>query len=274
MFDWRSLIENKKEFLLQYKRYENIPLHDFITDDIIISHSIPKSTIPDWSDESENENESEEVERRRQKKKEEDDKRLPFLHKDIEKMGKFIIKINETSPKDSLWISTEHSLKCDSLDDSLIMLKSSDRITFSSPSSLTIVKWDSSLKSCNEFRCFVACSPESTLLIAVSQKDDCVFYEHLLERKEEILKRILSCINGIFKNFKPNHYVLDIFLEENNRTVIIDIGEWRTNSAILWEWEELEELQRAGKHAQIRLIENEGDCRMGSARLNCYENFI
>lgn len=268
MFDWRSLIENKKEFLLEYKRYENIPLHDFITDDVIISHSLPKSTIPDWSDENDNENDDDE------EQKKVDDKRLPFLHKDIKKMGKFIIKINETSPKDSLWISTEHSLKCDNLDDSLIMIKSSDRINFSSPSSLTIVKWDSSLKICNEFRCFVACSPERTLLLAVSQKDDCVFYEHLLERKEEILERIKACLKGIFKNFKPNHYVLDIFLEENNRTVIIDIGEWRTNSGILWEWEELEELERSGKHNQIRLIESEGDCRMGSARLNCYENFI
>lgn len=270
MFDWRSLIEDKKIFLLEYKRFENIPLLDILNDDddTLISHSLPKSTISDdWSEDEVNE------------MMEKKDERLLFLHDDIRNMKEFIIKINETSPKDSLWISTEHSLRCTSLDDSIIMLKSSNRITFSIPSSLTIIKWNSSIKLCNEFRCFIDYNTiNNPILIAISQKDDSVFYKHLLYRKEEIIEKIKEKLIEIFKNFKPNQYVLDLcFLDDNDNDkniVIIDIGEWRMNSGILWEWDELENLQNLQIFNQIRLVESEGDCRVGSARLNCYDNFM
>lgn len=193
--------------------------------------------------------------------------------------GSCLVKLGGTSAKDAIWITMEHSLCCRTVPEVLELLKSSDRIAWAARKGnedgnslhLTLVRWDSRLDPCLEFRCFVG---DNGLVVAISQRDDTVYYEHLVRVIQEVnlVTRIATFLSSHLHSAVPGRSVVDIYYDHiNTALIIIDVEPWdpRNVSSILYSADEVEDLLHKREPAQtIRLIENEQDCRLSYARYN------
>ena len=164
-------------------------------------------------------------------------------------------KLDWSSPKDAKWVNG-NSLKCCSAGDVYALLKSSDFVMHDlevsgkeamshNYSHNLIIRKYTSLTPSGEFRCF--CSPSKVL--AVSQRDTTTNYPYLLGMKDQIVKAITTFhreqIKEVFNPGPDGCYVMDVYLDRQQKVWVVDFGVWGGwSEALLFEWGEVVEIKR------------------------------
>ncbi|KAK7789802.1 hypothetical protein R5R35_012985 [Gryllus longicercus] len=163
--------------------------------------------------------------------------------------GEVFVKTNWHAPKDATWITTGRTLKCTSLEDIYLLLKSSDLISkdicheFKTDNGdndekhVVVIKRWMDLHPGSEFRCFV----KDHKLIAISQRDCSSYYAHINARKYDIMKDIIKFFHSkVQRKFPVVNYVFDI-VRIDNSILVIDFQPFdrRYTESLLFEWEDL-----------------------------------
>eukprot|EP01006_Ploeotia_vitrea_P046998 TRINITY_DN67078_c4_g1_i1.p1 TRINITY_DN67078_c4_g1~~TRINITY_DN67078_c4_g1_i1.p1 ORF type:complete len:340 (-),score=203.87 TRINITY_DN67078_c4_g1_i1:32-1051(-) len=235
----------------------------------------------DWSeeaklDDADNDNDSgdddEEEAVRSMEKEDFFPKLLAQIEAAIESLGGDVfVKLNWSSPKDAVWVTTGETLRCNTVGDVLLLLKSSDFIardlshaydecdTHSlglrethdvskadkppppeeeSAFHLVLRRW-SNLHPSREFRCFV----RGRRLVAVCQRD---YTQHFEELNESDARRtFVKLIGDFFRNkvrdkFELRDYVFDAYVDRKLKVFLVDFGTFGgTTDSLLFEWDEL-----------------------------------
>ncbi|XP_011502242.1 PREDICTED: cell division cycle protein 123 homolog [Ceratosolen solmsi marchali] len=151
----------------------------------------------------------------------------------IDKFEAVFIKSNWSAPTDSTWVTPTKTLKCTSLEDVYLLLKSSDRISqdlsfakncnnkenFIAPC-LVLKRWQD-VDPCTEFRCFIV----NGELAGISQRDIFQYYRHIENEKYDIQKDIKSMFMEKVKDKYPaNNYTFDVIRYKKDKVKIVDFG--------------------------------------------------
>ncbi|KAI9102671.1 D123-domain-containing protein [Phlyctochytrium arcticum] len=192
---------------------------------------------------------------------------FPELQKQIEEAiedlgGAVFPKLNWSSPKDAAWVATGSTLKCTTVQDIFLLLKSSDFIvhdldhaydgcsqteTLTSPTrgaparatsfDLVLRKWYD-LAPSMEFRCFV----KDNHLIGVTQRDAVNYYDFLPGLQDELRGYIIRFFETKVKeNFADSSYVFDVYINtRNHRVSLVDFNAFsKTTDSLLFDWSEI-----------------------------------
>ncbi|XP_043465031.1 cell division cycle protein 123 homolog [Leptopilina heterotoma] len=172
----------------------------------------------------------------------------------IDEFKAVFIKSNWSTPSDATWVTPTKSLKCTSLEDVYLLLKSSDRISRDlsklrscsdnkNPLNFCLVlkRWNE-INPCTEFRCFVI----ENELVGICQRDVSQYYRHIESEKYNIQKDITTLFNERIKDrFKLQNYSFDVIRYKKDKVKIIDFGpmnESVTNET-LFTYQELNEIE-------------------------------
>ncbi|XP_011647654.1 cell division cycle protein 123 homolog [Pogonomyrmex barbatus] len=161
------------------------------------------------------------------------------------------IKTNWSTPADAMWVAPTKTLKCNTLEEIYLLLKSSDRIAKDLnivkslresenplPFCLVLKQWRD-INPCTEFRCFVV----NNELIAISQRDISQYHSSNESEKYDIQTDIkslfLECIKG---RFPLCNYSFDVVRHKKDKVKIIDFGPMDASSTkgTLFTYEELQ----------------------------------
>lgn len=178
--------------------------------------------------------------------------------------GAVFVKLNWSAPRDAAWMGLGHSLKCESLSQIWLLLKSSEFIVhdltqpFKDCSDdgdlehqnvnyvLALKKWSGDVNPATEFRCFI----RNRQLIAVEQRDTSNYYSHICEEKHDIIRDIKSFFNEHVKDKLVENsggvenIVMDIARPFKDVVKLIDFNPFgSTTDVSLFEWTELEEME-------------------------------
>jgi hypothetical protein len=167
--------------------------------------------------------------------------------------GQMFCKLNWSSPQDASWIDLNKSLKCTSLSQMYLLLKSSDFIAhdltmpfkycddFETEKPkvqycLALRKWID-VNPGIEYRCFV----KNNELIAISQRDDSTFYEHIKKSESSIKQDIITFFREhIQHKFTSINFVFDVLRTKKDKVILIDFNPFcETTNALFFTWEEL-----------------------------------
>ncbi|XP_032673362.1 cell division cycle protein 123 homolog [Odontomachus brunneus] len=163
------------------------------------------------------------------------------------------VKSNWSSPMDATWITPTKTLKCKTLEEVYLLLKSSDRIakdlntarslreSQESPLSFCLVlkQWQD-IDPCTEFRCFVM----DNELIAISQRDISQYHKSYESEKYSIQTDIESFFLGRIKGrFPLRNYSFDVVRRKEDHVKIVDFGpiDETFTRGTLFTFEELQE---------------------------------
>ncbi|XP_029034365.1 cell division cycle protein 123 homolog [Osmia bicornis bicornis] len=151
----------------------------------------------------------------------------------IDEYDAVFIKSNWSSPLDATWVAPTKTLKCKTLEEVYLLLKSSDRIAkdlsnvknyTNNENSLTpciILKQWRDINPCTEFRCFVV----NNELTAISQRDISQYHSYNDSEKFNIQTDIKSLFMERIKDrFPLNHYSFDVVRFKKEKVKIIDFG--------------------------------------------------
>eukprot|EP01036_Dinobryon_divergens_P023655 gene23656-32027_t len=192
------------------------------------------------------------------------------------------VKTNWSAPIDAAWLFGG-SLKCRRVEDILLLLKSSERITFDiehmfdkcknsqrkKPDEYTLVirRWADLLPSM-EFRIFI----RSNNIVGICQRNCSTYFPYLLAERNKIADIINAFYSSIVKGrFPLSSYVLDVYIDKRNRIWIIDFNVFgEPTSPLLFEWTELLPLAENAQNVEdtitaidledrFRVIESEAD---------------
>jgi len=169
--------------------------------------------------------------------------------------GEMFIKLNWSSPKDATWVGFNNSIRCTSLSQLYLLLKSSDFIAHDltlpfkfcednleqKPSieyTLVLRDW-MDVNPGLEFRCFVV----GQELIAVSQRDDSSFYDHILKQEESIRRDIITFFREhIQDKFPSENYVFDVIRSRKDKVILVDFNPFgETTDSLFFTWDELKD---------------------------------
>mmetsp|Transcript_63030 Transcript_63030/g.72307 ORF Transcript_63030/g.72307 Transcript_63030/m.72307 type:complete len:327 (+) Transcript_63030:100-1080(+) len=215
--------------------------------------------------------------------------RFPGLNQTVseilEEFGSAFPKLNWSSPRDATWVSP---LRCFSLEDIFLLLKSSDFITHDltepyehcedlgseEPQNVTsytlVLRKHYSLKEGMEFRCFV----KEGELIAISQRDCSKCYDFLLGLKSTIKDNISELFEDTIKSkFPLIDYTFDIYIDipPNYKPRIIDFGPYGlTTDFLLFTNEEVDNLTQVDDEKTVTLKLVEEDNGVKPSDLNMY----
>lgn len=171
----------------------------------------------------------------------------------IDEYGSIFIKSNWSSPSDATWVAPTKSLKCRTLEEVYLLLKSSDRIANDLsifkrwsdrkdyPRPCLVLKQWLNINPCSEYRCFVI----DDKLVGITQRDMSRYYAYNeLEKyniKADIEKLFTEHIKG---NFSLTDYSFDVIRNENKKVKIVDFGpmDESTTKGTLFTYEELQNL--------------------------------
>lgn len=201
------------------------------------------------------------------------------VQESIETLGGAVFpKLNWSSPKDSAWITSSGTLKCSSLSEIVLLLRSSDSSVHdlchaydscsdksaSRPEKffLALRKWYSSLRPEMEFRCFV----HNQVLVGICQREVTAFYPALLESKNDFKMMIQDFfVDRVRGKFNSESYTFDVYITKNGRVKLLDFNPWGGSTLpLLFSWEELEEKSKEEmKDFEIRIIESQCGVRPG-----------
>jgi len=203
--------------------------------------------------------------------------------------GEVLPKLNWSAPKDAKWVFG--TLKCQSAQDVLTLLKSSDFVahdlchsfddcvdrsssgaTGPEPFCLVLREWRS-INEANEFRCFV----RDRQLRAVSQRHTSACFPHLVEPEfqEALLQKLAEFFSQrVAVGFALERYAFDILVGKppNFKMRLVDFSPWAPSTdPLLFEWEDLRALQpmAAGAAPEFRCVLREGE---GRARVENYHS--
>lgn len=177
--------------------------------------------------------------------------------------GEVFIKMNWSAPRDAAWITSTKSLKCTSIEDIYLLLKSSDIISedltyiihrlFKKDNCHIVLKKWQEIEPANEFRCFV-CKQQ---LIAISQRDYKVHYGYLAQAKYQIMEEISTYFKeNIAAKFPLMNYAFDIVRYSSNRIKIVDFSPFEAlrTMPLLFTWADLNKMER-NLSAEVPTIE-------------------
>ncbi|XP_043253438.1 cell division cycle protein 123 homolog isoform X2 [Colletes gigas] len=169
----------------------------------------------------------------------------------IDDYGAVFIKCNWSSPSDATWVVPTKTLKCKTLEDIYLLLKSSDRIMddlnnvrnyenrgIPLKACLVLKKWQD-INPCTEFRCFVI----ENELTAISQRDISQYHSYNESEKYNIQTDIESLFMERIKDrFLLNNYSFDVVRNKKNETMIVDFGtlDESATDGTLFTYEELQ----------------------------------
>lgn len=225
-----------------------------------VSSFLPTQIKDDWSSDSDNDEIS-------SSKKDPTDSQyhFPTLNEQIQNalniLGPCIPKLNWSAPRDVTWMNAA-TLKCETVGDVYLLLKSSDFCMFDLEHALDDIdqteiseeevtleyelvlrKW-SNLHKSMEFRCFVS----NHQFIAISQRNHSEHYPHLKKEYMKIRSLLIDFydefIHGNFADGLIQNYVFDVYVDKNERVWLIDFNLWSTRTdALLFTWGDLMQLQ-------------------------------
>ena len=165
--------------------------------------------------------------------------------------NKIFCKLNWSSAKDAIWISTTKSLQCNTIGDILLLLKSSNKIAhdlidknkYTNQYYLHIQSWCNYHQS-NQYRCFI----KNNQLIAITQRDY-TYYKHLNANdiQQKILKFFINIIQSTLYSQQLSTYTIDLYIDKNDKIWIIDIGIFNKSddcNLYLFKWDELNDLNQ------------------------------
>lgn len=178
----------------------------------------------------------------------------------IETLGGAVIpKLNWSAPKDTAWIATSGSMKCQNFGEISLLLKASDNVVhdlchaFDSCDDksmekpphvvLAIRKWYD-MRPEMEFRCFV----RDNVLVGICQREVTGFYATLLGREEEISDMVSNFFfENLQEEFGGGDFSFDVYITKGGKVKLMDFNTWGGSTLpLLFTWEELEE-----KHDEI-----------------------
>ena len=181
-------------------------------------------------------------------------------------------------------------MKCYSVSDIILLLKSSDRILFdlehmfdlcddktndtifnnlnnyNKNAILVIRKW-ANLNPSMEFRIFIV----NSKLIGICQRDTTTYYEFLPNDKDEIQDLLYDFFHEhINEKFSLQSYCIDVYIDKKKRVWIVDFNPFgNPTDALLFEWHELIQMSTNDDHdLEMRIIENRSDCHTSSKGAN------
>lgn len=214
----------------------------------------------------------------------------------LDTLGPCLPKLNWSAPRDVSWLN-QSTLKCNTVGDVYLLLKSSDFCMFDLEHALDDIelhtgddhdvgsdnikndvkldyelvlrKW-SNLHASMEFRCFVS----NHGLVGICQRNHTEHYPHLpresLKIKNLIMDFFSYYIQYNFANGWIEDYVFDVYVDKHDRVWLIDFNLWSTRTdALMFTWEELiqlSETQQANEKndvglPEMRIVRNENDVR-------------
>ncbi|XP_007905820.1 cell division cycle protein 123 homolog [Callorhinchus milii] len=166
--------------------------------------------------------------------------------------GSVFPKLNWSSPRDAQWIALNSSLKCQTLSDIFLLLKSSDfairdltqpflHCTDDSPdpkveNQLVLRKWCELIPG-GEFRCFV----KENKLIGIAQRDHTQYYDHVCKLEADILTAIKDFFRKqIQYKFLDEDFVFDVYRDSKGKVWLIDFNPFgEVTDSLLFSWKEL-----------------------------------
>ncbi len=160
--------------------------------------------------------------------------------------GSVFPKVDGFSPTDARWITCDHTLKCRSAGEVLLLLKSSDRVAevlsktttsqqgHSKTQAQLVLKSWCNLTPSREFRCFVS----KSRLVAAAQRSP-VFFPHLSADAPQ-LKRTLTLFFDKAKMalFPLKSFVADVYVDKNMRVWLLDVHEYGASDPLLFRYGE------------------------------------
>lgn len=170
----------------------------------------------------------------------------------LDEYDAIFIKTNWSSPVDAMWVAPTKTLKCKTLEEVYLLLKSSDRIAKdlntiktmrnsdnSLPFCLVLKRWWD-INPCMEFRCFVL----DNELIAISQRDISQYHSSNESEKYSIQTDIKSLFSERIKGrFPLRNYSFDVVRHKKDKVKIIDFGPMNESATkgTLFTYEELQD---------------------------------
>ncbi|CAG5100820.1 Similar to CDC123: Cell division cycle protein 123 homolog (Macaca fascicularis) [Cotesia congregata] len=151
----------------------------------------------------------------------------------IDDFGAVFVKSNWRTPSDAMWVAVTKSLKCTSLEEVYLLLKSSDRISRDIsavkelakndkeiPPCLVLKKWRD-INPCTEFRCFVV----NRELVGICQRDVTQYHQYIENEKYSIQTDIKSLFRERIKDrFQLDNYTFDVIRYKKDKVKIVDFG--------------------------------------------------
>eukprot|EP01134_Creolimax_fragrantissima_P002261 CFRG2261T1 len=205
-------------------------------------------------------------------------------------------KLNWSSPKDAQWIATGGTLRCETVNDVLLLLKSSDFVSHdvhqpyeqcedvdqfgyaivggdgrtstnadvedvNTTYELVLKKWKH-LQPAMEFRCFV----RDNKLIAASQRHHDMYFSALGPLFDEISERLQTFYDEhIHERFADPSYVFDVYVGSSCITLLDFNPFGDTTDSLMFEWDELRNTDAfAETEPEIRIVQTAKGIRQSS----------
>jgi hypothetical protein len=200
--------------------------------------------------------------------------------------GEVFIKLNWSAPSDASWMMGGN-VKCKSLSDIYLLLKSSDRVMFdlekmfddcenplqTAPETYTLVirKWANLIPSM-EFRVFVS----GKQIIGMCQRDSSTYYPFLAFEKAKISQAVRKFFGEVIQtSFPLDSYTVDLYIDKKGRVWIIDFNVFGSpTSAVLFDWEELviNALYRRKTQSQVAVSSDSSSDSDSDSNSDSYSN--
>ena len=227
-----------------------------------VSSFLPTDTKDCWSSDEEDENDDgdENVDHNST-----EEVYFPQLNQEIknalDSLGPCMPKLNWSAPKDVTWLN-ESTLKCSTVGDVYLLLKSSDFVLHDLEHALDGInvgadidvderKWQneqfelilrkwSNLHASMEFRCFVS----KHELVGICQRNHTQHYPFLKKEYMQLRSHIIDFYDTyIYRTFADGEiedFAFDIYIDKNERIWLLDFGLWsKRTDALMFTWEEL-----------------------------------
>ena len=198
--------------------------------------------------------------------------------------GAVFPKLNWSAPRDASWVGVGHSLKCESLTQIWLLIKSSEFICHdltqafkdcvdSAAGEITYVlalkKWSSDINPATEFRCYI----KQKDLICIEQRDASNFYKHISEEKDDIVRDIHSFFHENVKRKLTNidNLVMDITRPSKDQIKLVDFNPFGpTTDTALVDWNELSQMLPSSDRYQIDFRYVQSQCGIRPNSLHQY----
>lgn len=200
----------------------------------------------------------------------EDLKEVDLIQKVLDETGVVFIKTNWSSPQDATWMIADGTLKCKTVGEVLLLLKSSDFVSHdlnqieALEKMKTLYQNDSlcqkhlikkpplnqnefsglflalrqyyNLNPGMEFRCFI----RNRKLVGISQREHTRFFQFLPSQREKFQQIIEILFNENIKDkFTLSNFVFDVYIDQKDRGWLLDFNPWTsTTDSLLFDWGE------------------------------------
>ena len=173
--------------------------------------------------------------------------------------GEVFPKLNWSCPKDASWVGMGGSLKCKSLSQLYLLLKSSDFVAHDltmpfndcddqTPETdpavqycLVLRKWRE-VNPGTEWRCFV----RDGSLVGACQRDTASHYIHMAREEDSVRRDLVTFFREQIKDkFPLSNYVFDVTRPGKDRVILVDFNPFGnpTDTLLFDSWEDVNEVQ-------------------------------